>query len=215
MPRVASHALLFVSCWTLCWSAAPQTSTWRIKTKQGVIEYDTVTSVSSDMMCVRECGQRPPCESCAYDRVSGTCYLQVDSGALTAKSTDTVTHFSGLSPSPSFSFSFSFTFTFSSRWHRSARKGPYTLRPVSQQSPQGCPRNSVNICLVEHKSFWPLRVDCRPLPFSTPLSFRWSFRIPSLLPPSWPSGQASAWRAEDPGFEFRLRRDFFGVESYQ
>ena len=27
--------------------------------------------------------------------------------------------------------------------------------------------------------------------------------------------KASASRAEDPGFEPRLRRDFFGVESYQ
>ena len=34
-------------------------------------------------------------------------------------------------------------------------------------------------------------------------------------PPRWPSGKASASRAEDPGFEARLRRDFFGVESYQ
>ena len=45
------------------------------------------------------------------------------------------------------------SFSFSSRWRRSARKGPYALRPVSQQSPQGCPRNSVNVCLVEHRSF--------------------------------------------------------------
>ena len=45
------------------------------------------------------------------------------------------------------------SFSFSSRWHRSARKGPYTLRPVSRQSPQSCPRNSANICLVEHRSF--------------------------------------------------------------
>ena len=29
-------------------------------------------------------------------------------------------------------------------------------------------------------------------------------------PPRWPSGKASASRAEDPGFESRLRRDFFG-----
>ena len=28
-------------------------------------------------------------------------------------------------------------------------------------------------------------------------------------PPRWPSGKASASRAEDPGFEFRFRRDFF------
>ena len=27
--------------------------------------------------------------------------------------------------------------------------------------------------------------------------------------------KTSASRAEDPGFESRLRRDFFGVESYQ
>ena len=32
-------------------------------------------------------------------------------------------------------------------------KCPYALRPVSQQSPQGCPWNSANICLVEHRSF--------------------------------------------------------------
>ena len=27
------------------------------------------------------------------------------------------------------------------------------LRPASQQSPQGCPRNTANVCLVEHRSF--------------------------------------------------------------
>ena len=34
-------------------------------------------------------------------------------------------------------------------------------------------------------------------------------------PPRWPSGKASASRPEGPGFESRLRRDFFGVGSYQ
>ena len=34
-------------------------------------------------------------------------------------------------------------------------------------------------------------------------------------PPRWPSGKASASRAEGPGFESRLRRNFFGVESCQ
>ena len=48
---------------------------------------------------------------------------------------------------------FSFSFSFSSRWLCSARKGQYELCAVSQQSPQGCPRNSANICLVEHRSF--------------------------------------------------------------
>ena len=46
-----------------------------------------------------------------------------------------------------------FSFSFSSKWHHSTRKGPYALRPVSQQSPQGCLQNSANICLVEHRSF--------------------------------------------------------------
>ena len=45
------------------------------------------------------------------------------------------------------------SFSFSSRLHRSARKGPYALRPVSQQSPYGCPLNSANKCLIEHGSF--------------------------------------------------------------
>ena len=31
----------------------------------------------------------------------------------------------------------------------------------------------------------------------------------------WPRGKASASRAEDPGFESGLRRDFFRVESYK
>ena len=39
--------------------------------------------------------------------------------------------------------------------------------------------------------------------------------FPPRLPPRWPSGKAFASRAEDPGFESRLSRDFFGVESYQ
>ena len=33
-------------------------------------------------------------------------------------------------------------------------------------------------------------------------------------PPRWPSGKASASRAEDPGFESRLRRDFFSGSSH-
>ena len=58
------------------------------------------------------------------------------------------------------------SFSFSSRWHRSPRKGPYTLRPVYQQSPQGCPRNSANICLVEHRSFSALAGGMSTMPFS-------------------------------------------------
>ena len=38
--------------------------------------------------------------------------------------------------------------------------------------------------------------------------------LPSLSPPRWPSGKVSASRVEDPGFQSRLSRDFFGVESY-
>ena len=37
----------------------------------------------------------------------------------------------------------------------------------------------------------------------------------NVSPPRWPSGKASASRAKDPGFESRLLREFFGVESYQ
>ena len=40
-------------------------------------------------------------------------------------------------------------------------------------------------------------------------------QVHDFPPPRWPSGKALASRAEDPGFESRLRRDFFGVELYQ
>ena len=45
------------------------------------------------------------------------------------------------------------SFSFNSIWHRSARKMPIRALPHSQQSPQGCPPNSANICLVEHNVF--------------------------------------------------------------
>ena len=85
--------------------------------------------------------------------------------------------------------------SFCSRWHHSARKGPHALHLVSQQSPQGCLRNSTNIFRVEHKSFQTLeggklafailrssflyvistgRVESWPFPFCAPLSFMWS-----------------------------------------
>ena len=37
----------------------------------------------------------------------------------------------------------------------------------------------------------------------------------SFRSPRWLSGKASASRVEDPGLESRLRREFFGVASYQ
>ena len=40
-------------------------------------------------------------------------------------------------------------------------------------------------------------------------------RTHNYTPPRWPSGKAPAWRVEDPRFESRLGRDFWGVESYQ
>ena len=41
------------------------------------------------------------------------------------------------------------------------------------------------------------------------------YQCTSKWPPRWPSGKVSTSRAEDPGFESRLCRDFSGVESYQ
>ena len=35
-----------------------------------------------------------------------------------------------------------------------------------------------------------------------------------FTPPRWPSGKASASRVEDPGFESRMRRDFFSGSSH-
>ena len=51
---------------------------------------------------------------------------------------------------PTRPFQDKFSFSFSSRWLRGARRGPYALRPVSQQSPQGSPLNSA--CLNTDRS---------------------------------------------------------------
>ena len=76
-----------------------------------------------------------------------------------------------------------FSFSFSSIWHRSARKGPYALRPVSQQSPQGCPRNSANVCLVEHRSFTTLEGGMSAASFLGTCD-----DLLANIPLCWPSG---------------------------
>ena len=68
--------------------------------------------------------------------------------------------------------SFSFSFSFNSRWHHSTRKGPYALRP-SLSSLQKVALETVPIFVwLNTDNSRPWRVECRPLPFSTPLSFR-------------------------------------------
>ena len=54
--------------------------------------------------------------------------------------------------------------------------------------------------------------------FAVPVSLDTDLHRPSILTIYRLVGlvvKASASRAEGPGFESRLRRDFFGVESYQ
>ena len=53
-------------------------------------------------------------------------------------------------------------------WQRSARKGPYVLCPICQHYPQGCPRNSANISLVERRSLTTSEGGM------SAVSFRWS-----------------------------------------
>ena len=67
------------------------------------------------------------------------------------------THVHARTPSPTHTHTHTHSFTFSSRWYHSAPKRLCALRSVSQQSPQGCLRNSTNICLVEHRSFSTLK----------------------------------------------------------
>ena len=86
---------------------------------------------------------------------------------------------------------------------------------------------SIVAILPELLAALSLFTDCRMCPFtnmvvgyrvSTGLSqchHCWAPHGSKHWSPRWPSGKASASRAEGPGFESRLRRDFFGVESYQ
>ena len=75
---------------------------------------------------------------------------------------------------------------------------------------------SVSVCLCLCLCFFISGYACLSpsLSFSFPFSVS-VFQPVSPWPPRWPSGKASASRAEGPGFESRLSRDFFGVESYQ
>ena len=52
-----------------------------------------------------------------------------------------------------YSFNDSPVVSLSAQWRGSTRKGPCALRPVFQQSPQGCSRNNADVCPVEHRSF--------------------------------------------------------------
>ena len=65
-----------------------------------------------------------------------------------------------------------FSFSFSSRWHRSARKGPYALRPSLSSLPKVALETVPIFVWLNTDRSRPWRVECRPLPLSTPLSFR-------------------------------------------
>ena len=82
---------------------------------------------------------------------------------------------------------------------------------------------SCSLCVSPYM-FSCLLLSLSPYMFSWPCSLCVSLYLVFLvfsvcllviIPPRWPSGKASASRAEGPGFESRLRRDFFGVESFQ
>ena len=78
-------------------------------------------------------------------------------------------------------------------------------------------RKSINEC-ISHQ--YPPRLSCVYVmnlksKFKPEMTSPGSFDLYGQRLPRWPSGKASASREEDPGFESRLRRDFFGVESYQ
>ena len=67
---------------------------------------------------------------------------------------------------------------------------------VSVRYGQNSPKRFNTVCV-------PITMTCKDLDLHT------GDRLVGLVV------QASASGAEDPGFESRLRRDFFGVESYQ
>ncbi|KAK7097840.1 hypothetical protein V1264_004761 [Littorina saxatilis] len=70
---------------------------WRLYEDQAVTDHDSVTSASSEMTCVRECMKHSQCDSCAYNRESGTCYLQVRTEVDTAPASNKTVVFKGIS----------------------------------------------------------------------------------------------------------------------
>ena len=74
----------------------PIPSLWRAYVKH-VITYESTTPASSEMVCVRECIKCSQCDSCAYERESGTCYLHVETDTAPDDTVNTVTRSTGKS----------------------------------------------------------------------------------------------------------------------
>ena len=103
-----------------------------------------------------------------------TCYLiqsQYADTGLTCPSADPVTPgaWRGTSRVPVFE---SLSFSFSSKWHHSARKGYTRSVPFLCGLPKVALETVPMFVWLNTDRSRPRRVECRPLPFSTPLSFR-------------------------------------------
>ena len=74
---------------------------------------------------------------------------------------------------------------------------------AQEKSPLPAAQSRVEPAMVYHIGQWARRT------VNWTILATWSNRLVGLVV------KASALRAEGPGFESRLRRDFFGAESYQ
>ncbi|KAK7097837.1 hypothetical protein V1264_004758 [Littorina saxatilis] len=71
-------------CFGICFAATAESSkfySWRLDSSRNVTAYQKITSALSAISCVGKCTGHSQCDSCAYDRESGTCYLQVQTAS--------------------------------------------------------------------------------------------------------------------------------------
>ena len=97
----------------------------------------------------------------------------------------------------------------------SVRGGDYLKWPVREWGGEEREGRNIRRNHVSAGKAAQSQVDARLTGLRRNISFDLLLSSRVRGPPRWPSGKASASRAEDPGFESRLPRDFFGVESYQ
>ena len=89
---------------------------------------------------------------------------------------------------------------------------------VFSSSTINIPRSSdVFSCVIFFSGSIPLNIFLTKQMYrrNVPFVKKFGLAVVCQRPPRWPSGKASVSRAEDPGFEYRLPLNFFGVESYQ
>ncbi|KAK7097841.1 hypothetical protein V1264_004762 [Littorina saxatilis] len=98
MERPWKHVLLCALILSSTASSNARFAYWSLLPNPTVTSYLSVAPASNSIACVRECMKHSQCDSCAYYRESGTCYLQVETSTTSDGTGNSVEVFKATSP---------------------------------------------------------------------------------------------------------------------